>query len=305
MDTGEGSHTKTKTKKNSYNSWTYEECQELQATLVEAIKREWRDKSGSINKATVETKILPMLNKKLKCNKTYTNYLSRMKTLRREYNVYSELLRFSSGFGWDPIRKQFTAPDDVWAAYLLGHPRHENLRTNTFEDFEDLQLIFETVIAKGINTFGLGSDSNAETFEDEDDDLQARDDLGDDDEVDEVSVKPKLPTRKRAKTSRNGDPLDSTNNHGESSEKVLTEMVGVSTQIISLIQQREERQQREVELREIQKKKNNVWDAVKEIPDLEDHVRYDAVTKIHTLKMKDVFVSMSVEDRLGWILRNT
>ncbi|XP_010496443.1 PREDICTED: uncharacterized protein At2g29880-like [Camelina sativa] len=194
MDTGEGSHTETKTKKNSYNAWTYEECQELQATLVEAIKRGWRDKNGSISKATVETKILPMLNKKLKCNKTYTNYLSRMKTLRREYNVYSELLRFSSGFGWDPIRKQFTAPDDVWAAYLLGHPRHEKLRTSTFEDFEDLQLIFETVIAKGINTFGLGSDSNAETFEDEDDDLQARDDLGDDDEVDKVFVKPKLPT---------------------------------------------------------------------------------------------------------------
>ncbi|XP_010480990.1 PREDICTED: uncharacterized protein At2g29880-like [Camelina sativa] len=177
MDAGEESHTKAKAKKGPYHAWTYEESQELQAILVEAIKQGWRDKNGSISKTTVEKKILPMLNKKLKCNKTYINYLNRMKSLRREYKLYSELLRFSSGFGWDPIRKQFTAPDDVWAAYLLGHPKHENLRTSTFEDFEDLQLIFETVIAKGNNTFGLGGDSNVETFEVEDDDLQARDDL--------------------------------------------------------------------------------------------------------------------------------
>ncbi|KAG7555422.1 Myb/SANT-like domain [Arabidopsis suecica] len=307
MESGDqAGETSKKKKKGPYMSWSDQECYELTAILVDAIKRGWRDKNGTISKTTVEKKILPLLNKKLKCNKTYTNYLSRMKSMKKEYSVYSELFRFSSGFGWDPITKQFTAPDDVWAAYLMGHPNHHHMRTSTFEDFEDLQLIFESAIAKGNNAFGVGGDSNAETFEEEED-LQARDDVNHmeiNDEVNETLPKEKLPTRKRSKTNRNGDASDSINN-GESSEKVLSEMIGVGTNIINLIQQREERHQREVEFRETQKEKNNVWNAIKEIPDLEDHIRFDAVTKIHALNLKDVFVSMSVEERLGWIRRNT
>ncbi|KAG7588677.1 Harbinger transposase-derived nuclease domain [Arabidopsis suecica] len=211
-------------------SWSDQECYELTAILVDAIKRDWRDKN---------------------------------------------------------------APDDVWAAYLMGHPNHHHMRTSTFEDFEDLQLIFESAIAKGNNAFGLGGDSNAETFEEEED-LQARDDVNHmeiNDEVNETLPKEKLPTRKRSKTNCNGDASDSINN-GESSEKVLSEMIGVGTNIINLIHLREERHQREVEFRETQKNKNNVWNAIKEIPDLEDHIRYDAVTKIHALNLRDVFLLM-------------
>lgn len=76
------------------------------------------------------------------------------------------------------------------------------------------------------------------------------------------------------------------------------------TNIMNLLQQKEERNKKEAELREAEKKKSNVWDAIKEIHGLEEHIRYDALTKIHTLKMKDVFVSMSVEERLGWICRS-
>ncbi|EFH53507.1 hypothetical protein ARALYDRAFT_905364 [Arabidopsis lyrata subsp. lyrata] len=75
-----------------------------------------------------------------------------------------------------------------------------------------------------------------------------------DNEVNETFPKEKLPTRKRSKPNSNGDPSDSIN-HGESSENVLTEMIGVGTNIINLIQQREERYQRDVEFRETQKKK--------------------------------------------------
>lgn len=81
-------------------------------------------------------------------------------------------------------------------------------------------------------------------------------------------------------------------------------MIGVSTNIMNLMHQREERQQKEAEEREAEKRKNNVWDAIKEIPDLEQDICYDAVTTIHTLKMKDVFLRMTVEERLGWIRRN-
>ncbi|ESQ33161.1 hypothetical protein EUTSA_v10005278mg [Eutrema salsugineum] len=281
METGEASQPK---KKGGYFPWTSQESQLLKRLLVDGIKQGWRDSNGSISKSTIETRILPVLNKKLGC----------------------KLLRCSSGFGWDPILKQFTASDEVWEEYFKGHPNHEYMRSNTFEDFEDLQIIFESAIAKGNNVFGLGGDSNAATFEVEND-VQEREDVHMENvcEANETSYetpKEKLPSRKRVKT--HGNPSESIN-HDDRSEKVITEMIGVSTNLINLIQQREERHQREEDVRETEKNKNNVWDAIKEIPNLEEYIRYDAVTKIHKLKMKDVFVYMSIEERLGWILRNT
>ncbi|ESQ51581.1 hypothetical protein EUTSA_v10017633mg [Eutrema salsugineum] len=172
----------------------------------------------------------------------------------------------------DLITKQFTPSDE---------PYHNYLQNNTFEDYEDLQIIFESVIVRGNTVFGLGE----------------REDVNHMENVCEVNIptyktlKEKPHSRKRAKPPGNGDPSESTN-HGDYSENVLTEMIEVSTNLINFIQQKEEMYQREVELRETEKKKNN-------------HIRYDAVIKILTLKMNDVFVSMSVEEHLGWILRNT
>ncbi|CAN6901248.1 unnamed protein product, partial [Brassica oleracea] len=82
------------------------------------------------------------------CNKTYKHYLNRMKSLKKEYHSYTDLLRFSSGFGWDPVTKQFTAPDEVWEEYLKAHPNNDNMKTKTFEAFEDLQVIFESATAR-------------------------------------------------------------------------------------------------------------------------------------------------------------
>ncbi|KAF3583709.1 hypothetical protein F2Q69_00029575 [Brassica cretica] len=86
--------------------------------LVDSIRRGWRDSNGSMTKTTVEAKILLVLNKQLGCNKNYKHYMNRMKSLRKEYNSYAELFRCSSGFGWDPITKRFTAPDEAWKEYF-------------------------------------------------------------------------------------------------------------------------------------------------------------------------------------------
>ncbi|CAL9000404.1 unnamed protein product, partial [Prunus brigantina] len=50
-----------------------------------------------LSKATVETKILPILNEKLRCQKTYCHYQSRLKYFKREYQKYSQLMRHNSG----------------------------------------------------------------------------------------------------------------------------------------------------------------------------------------------------------------
>ena len=41
-----------------------------------------------------------------------------MKILKTKYLGAAELLRFSSGFGWDATTKRFTAPDEVWTEYI-------------------------------------------------------------------------------------------------------------------------------------------------------------------------------------------
>lgn len=82
-------------------------------------------------------------------------------------------------------------------------------------------------------------------------------------------------------------------------------VITVSNKILDVIQKkREGKLKHEIEKREAEKRKSNVWDAVKEILDLDEHIRYKAITIIHSLGMKNVFTDMSVEERFGWIKNN-
>lgn len=103
--------------KGAYEHWHTRETKMLIKLLIEGIKHGWRDSSGCISKMTVEKKILPVLNSTLGCEKTYKHYGSKMRNLKTHYNSMQELIRFSSGFGWDPITKKFTAPSHVWDDY--------------------------------------------------------------------------------------------------------------------------------------------------------------------------------------------
>ncbi|KAL9830828.1 putative Myb/SANT-like domain-containing protein [Arabidopsis thaliana] len=86
---------------------------------------------------TVESKLLPALNKRLGCNKNHKNYLSRLKFLKNLYQSCLDLKRFTSGFGWDPETKKFIAPDEVWRDYLKAHPNHKHMQTESIDHFED------------------------------------------------------------------------------------------------------------------------------------------------------------------------
>ncbi|CAN7022308.1 unnamed protein product, partial [Brassica rapa subsp. trilocularis] len=82
-------------------------------------------KCGIINKATVENKILQVLNERVGCQKLHKHYQSRIKFLKNLYNSYVDLQRNSSGFGWDFGTKRFTASEEVWQGYLKAHPNHQ------------------------------------------------------------------------------------------------------------------------------------------------------------------------------------
>lgn len=196
------------------------------------------------------------------------------------------------------------------------------MRDETFEDYEDLQLIFDVGLATGKNAVGLGDDdTDAQTFGAEDnspgelyhrlfgnvgsvDGSQASGSVDSSmPQSKEGRRLEKLPSRKRVKGGESGDSSNSSMD-GHRMEKTFNEMIGISNQVVSLIQQREERQQREATLREAEKRKNNIWEAIKEISDLEENVRYATLNEVLRLGMKDVFISMSIEERMGWIWRN-
>ncbi|KAG7588468.1 hypothetical protein ISN44_As07g008000 [Arabidopsis suecica] len=192
---------------------------------------------------------------------------------------------------------------------MQAHPNKTQLRNESFEDFEDLRMLFGSNTATGRNAVGLGDSIDADTYQVRENDgtndpsrVQIMDDA---EEItyEETSVHDvfsslerrsggKLPQRKKART-------DAFN-----SNKVFDEVNTVtefSNQIFGMIQKRWEK---ETEEKEAEDKANNVWDAIKEIPDLDVGLRYEAMTLVHSLGMKIGFMHMTIEERKGWIMQN-
>ncbi|CAH8380639.1 unnamed protein product [Eruca vesicaria subsp. sativa] len=172
-----------------------------------------------------------------------------------------------------------TIPSSLVAQHLEeGHKKDTHLRDDTFDDFEDLEKIYRQNNAKGNNTVGVGDD--------EDDD--------DDDDTDSVeqalslrrrNATEKLPIRKRAK-------IDTYNVEKISDE--ICAVTGTTNQIFK----------KEADEKEAEEKADNVWAAIKEIPDLEENECFDAMNLVHKFGMKAGFMSMTMEERFKWIKRS-
>ncbi|CAN7077253.1 unnamed protein product, partial [Brassica oleracea var. botrytis] len=151
--------------KGSYVQWSSQENKTLINLLLDCIAAGLRDSNGLFSKFTVERRILPTLNQMHGSAKTFQHYSNRMKILKTKYLGAVELLRFSSGFGWDATTKRFTAPDEVWTEYIKAHPNYKKFRDETFEEFDDLKIIFERNLATGRSAIGLGDTTDAGTTE--------------------------------------------------------------------------------------------------------------------------------------------
>ncbi|CAH2070382.1 unnamed protein product [Thlaspi arvense] len=153
--------------------------------------------------------------------------------------------------------------------------------------FEDLQIVFDGATANGSKSVGLSDTTDAPTCRVGDDQVketlvfcESGDDGNDASPFLDKNLKgyvEKFIPRKRSRTEacNNLKELKSDNN-----DLVVT----VSNKILSIIQQREERQQKEAERTEAEKKKNSVWDAMKEITYLDEHTKFKAVTLIYSLE---------------------
>ncbi|XP_075486520.1 uncharacterized protein At2g29880-like [Primulina tabacum] len=299
--------------REKYNVWTIEESNELLKIMVDAAMRGWRDKNGVFSKKTVEKKILPALNDKIGCAKTITQYQSRLKWFKGRYNSYCKLMRHNSGFGWDPETKKFTANDEVWKYYFKSHPKHEHYRTDTFEDYEDLRIVVGTGTATGKHSIGVGDDTDARKFEIEEnrgtsliDDYVLDHNIGeyfvqsDGQESsyqppffeDSISPLPSQPissevpatTRKRDRTefeakSNTFKSIDPNAMHefSHSLEKVVSKIESIGNA------------------------GDTCWDAIKEVPNLDNRTRYKVLDLLNTRSKKMDFLKMTIEERSGWI----
>ncbi|KAH6761612.1 hypothetical protein C2S52_019045 [Perilla frutescens var. hirtella] len=151
-------------RKTFYEPWTKEHIDVLLELMVDAAHRGWRDNSGIFSKITVEERILSMLNERLRCNKTYSNYQSRLKWFKNRWTSYSNLLRVNSDFLYDHITKKFTASDEVCDAYLEAHSKDANLCYGKCPDYEDLLIVVGNGVAVGKNSIRLGSATDANTL---------------------------------------------------------------------------------------------------------------------------------------------
>ncbi|KAJ4905975.1 Uncharacterized protein Rs2_09633 [Raphanus sativus] len=188
-----------------------------------------------------------------------------------------------------------------------GHPNHKFLRYDSSEQFDDLKIIFDCATANGSSSIGLGDTTDARTFTIGDSQGQENlnfENINDDAYAQQPSPEcvvkrraEKLVSRKRSRTEASSSSVEINTDQSDA-------MVVITSKILTFITQREERQQKEVEKREAQKKKNSVWDTMKEVLNLDQNIKFKAVTLIYSLGMKDVFTDMSIEERHGWIQSN-
>ncbi|KAH6762590.1 hypothetical protein C2S52_020023 [Perilla frutescens var. hirtella] len=280
--------------------------------MVDGAHCGWRDNSGIFSKATVEERILYVINERLGCNKTYNNYQSRLKWFKGRWIAYSNLLKCSSGFGYDNNTKKFTATDEVWDAYLASHPKDTQLRYGESADYEKLRIVVGNGVAVGRNSIGLGIATDANTLgEDEIRDARIEDlmfdpesdvfvALSQDDQPPSGFTPPsgqpevtESSTQRLKKPKRSRTQYEATSG---SNEKIMEEVKTLFGEVHGLLLKRD------IVLEKREKERSyTTWDGIKEIPNLDVDTRIKALDLLVTKSQKDDFLKMSVEERAQWI----
>ncbi|XP_004305580.1 PREDICTED: uncharacterized protein At2g29880-like [Fragaria vesca subsp. vesca] len=267
----------------------------------------------------MEERILPVLNSKLGCHKTYNNYQSRLKWFKGRWLSYSTLMRFSSGFGYDYTTKRFTAPDEVWDEYLKAHPKDANLRYGVTLDYEDLEIAVGNGVAVGKNSIGLGSATDARTLGD-DEGRDARIENLDYDVENEVFVAPtqndpsfrstsplrfpevsEVPNQRRTRSKRSRNEYEgSSSSTGNTPQSGIMEQLDKLTTTFEGVYTLLEKRESLLEKRE-RDRAYTIWDAIEEIPNLDEDIRFKAFDLLDTKSKRDGFLKMAPEVRENWI----
>ncbi|XP_074346117.1 uncharacterized protein At2g29880-like [Apium graveolens] len=143
------------------------------------------------------------------------------------------------------------------------HPKDGNLRYETFDDYEDLKNAIGNGFAVGKNAIGLGSSTEARTLEvDEVRDLR----------IDDLNFY----------VDSEGFVLEQNGSSPMGSPEVFLRS-------LSIIGKRE------------QERTYTAWDAIKEIPNIDEDNRLEVLNLLDTKTKKDCFMKMTLEERAKWI----
>ncbi|XP_077223068.1 uncharacterized protein At2g29880-like [Tasmannia lanceolata] len=288
--------------KGAYEQWSPQESRELLRILVDEANNGARQADGSFSKNLITTKVLPMLNSKLQCNKTYDHVRSKLRVWKRTFKPVAELMKSNSGFGWDPFSKKITAPEEVWDAYIMAHPEAANYRMKTIEEFEDLKTIMGQGFTVGsyaaqVSEAGIDIDNGGDDFVD----IALGDDIGNggdhfvDDAPSHVPLSHSTTSTMQRKRKNEGDTSSRQRarlavDHNEVLVESFVELVS--------------------EMKALNPKNAahaNWLKALNEIPNLERDLLYRAHELLNTREVKEQFIQMDVEARkdfLRWKSKN-
>ncbi|ONH90570.1 hypothetical protein PRUPE_8G061600 [Prunus persica] len=268
---------------DNYELWTKEESDCMLELLVDGISRGWRETNG----------VIPRLNEKTMSPKTYNNIVSRMRWYKRQFDKMTTLMRNNFGFGWDPITNKFTASDEVWENYLKSHPSHKNLQTESVANYDDLKIMVGGATATGNGSLALGvNDTDATTFRDEEK-LKFGMEGFIYDAANETFVAPSFeaPQGKTSQNKRSRSEYEgSSNSIGSTNQAKVLETISTNFEKIYVLMEKRQRN-----------RENSIWDAMKDVPNLDDNVQYKLVELLNTKVKQDMFLKMSPEERSSWI----
>ncbi|KAF5367461.1 hypothetical protein D9758_003826 [Tetrapyrgos nigripes] len=112
---------------------------------------------------------------------------ARWTCFKAEFKIVAKL-RTLSGFGWDNARSMVIATDQVWDAYLVGHPKARPFRTHPFIHYDD--------IAAMVGAMALSSE-NAVAAQKAPDTSLSSDDDDEDSDSDAADSEKESPVKKR------------------------------------------------------------------------------------------------------------
>ncbi|XP_077236998.1 uncharacterized protein At2g29880-like isoform X2 [Tasmannia lanceolata] len=285
--------------KGNYEQWSAQESRELLKLLVDEAKNGGRQADGSFSKNLITKKVLPALNSKLRCHKTYDHVRSKLRVWQRTYKPIAKLMSSNSRFEWDPLTQKITAPEEVWDAYLVAHPEVVNYKVKAIENFDDLKVVVGhkyavNYITKRISKACVDKAGVLDDIMLDEDVLERGDVLA---AHAPSQGPPNQSTASPVQRKRRYDEATSSHQRPRSAAE-STELIAKSLADIA------------VELKVLNSRSaiHHDWlKAVNEIPNLEEELRFRAGEFLNTPEFKEQFIEMDVETRrrfLRWRSRH-
>ncbi|KAF3432579.1 hypothetical protein FNV43_RR27319 [Rhamnella rubrinervis] len=196
---------------------------------------------------------------------------------------------------------------------IMDHPTHKSYRTNVFTDYEDLQIVVGNG-AVGRYSIGLGDETDVRTFGVDENISSGLDDLTYDSSTGAfIENSDNQDFLHRSSSPRQDTPhvpfqYMSSEVPPTNKKRNRTELEGKSSSLETNSSQSDVVDKLSHTIDKLTDTINSFatgdscWDAIKEIPNLDNRTRFKALKILNTRAKKIEFLKMTPEERADWIL---